>query len=121
MSKNCKTKPLLNNDLVTVIQSVFANDGTALKPAIEFDPRQKTNIGLSVKADNFIAYVNSNPHPSAEFLKTNIFSEVLVFFCDNLRQYHQSSLCGRLCKQKRQIWSRNKKFIFFPLQNSASL
>lgn len=76
MSKNSKIKPLLNNDLVTVIPSVFANDGMEFKPAIEFDPRQKTNIGLPVTAD--IAYVKGNPHPSAEFLKTNIVSEVLV-------------------------------------------
>ncbi|KAL9966337.1 hypothetical protein ACROYT_G024391 [Oculina patagonica] len=82
MSAKSNTKPLINNDLVTVIPSVFANDGTALKPAIEFDPREKKNVGLTVKAD--IAYVKSNPRPSAEFLKTNIVSEVLVSSVTNL-------------------------------------
>ena len=66
----------MDNHLVTVFPSVFANDGTGLKLAIELDPREKKNVGLTVKVD--IPFVKSNPRPSPEFLRTNIVTEVLV-------------------------------------------
>ena len=53
---------MVDNHRVTVFPSVFANDGAALKPAIEFDPREKKNVGLTVKID--IPFVESNPQPS---------------------------------------------------------
>jgi len=52
------------------------NDGTALKPAIEFDPREKKNVGFTVKVD--LSFVKSNPQLSPEFFRTNIVTEVLV-------------------------------------------
>lgn len=76
VSEKSESKPLIDNDMVTVFSSVYANDGTALKPGIEFDPREKKNVGLTVRAD--IPFVRQNPHPTPEFLKTNIVTEVLV-------------------------------------------
>lgn len=76
MSVKCERNLLVDNDTVTVIPTVLANDGTALKPAIEFDPRQKKNVGLTVDAD--IPFVRDNPKPSPEFLNRHIVSEVLV-------------------------------------------
>jgi len=76
MCEISEAKPLVDNQYVTVFPSVFANDGTALKPAIEFNPREKKNVGLTVKVD--ISFVKCNPQPSPEFLRTNIVTEVLV-------------------------------------------
>ncbi len=76
MSVSSESKLLVDNDTVAVIPAVLANDGTALKPAIEFDPRQKKNVGLTVDAD--ISFIRRNPKPSPEFLNRHIVSEVLV-------------------------------------------
>lgn len=76
VSEKSESKPLIDNDIVTVFPSVYANEGTALKPGIEFDPREKKNVGLTVRTD--IPFVRQNPHPTPEFLKTNIVTEVLV-------------------------------------------
>ena len=76
MSKSSGTKLLIDTDTVAVTPSVFANNGTALKPSIEFDPRQKKNIGLTIDAD--ISFVERNPKPSPDFLNYNIVSEILV-------------------------------------------
>lgn len=81
----------MENHLVTVFPSVFANDGTGLKLAIELDPREKKNVGLTVKVD--IPFVKSNPRPSPEFSQNEHSYRGLSFFFDNFRQQHQSSLC----------------------------
>ena len=44
--KNLQAKPLIKTPELIVIPCALANDGTALKPAIKFDPRLKENIGL---------------------------------------------------------------------------
>ena len=61
---------------LTVIPCAFANDGTALKPAIEFDSRLKQNVGLTIPVD--LLYVLKNPSPSPDFLKENIVTEALI-------------------------------------------
>lgn len=76
MSDISEVKPLVDNYRVTVFPSVFANDDTALKPAIEFDPREKKNVGLTVKVD--IPFAKSNPQRSPKFLRANVVTEVLV-------------------------------------------
>ena len=60
VSEKSESKPLIDNDIVTVFPSVSANDGTALKHGIEFDPREKKNVGLTVRAD--IPFVRQNPY-----------------------------------------------------------
>ena len=59
-----------------MIPCAFANDGTALKPAIEFDQRLKENVGLAIKAD--LPYVKQNEIPSPEVLKESIITEAIV-------------------------------------------
>ena len=59
-----------------VIPRALANDGTALKPAIEFDSRIKENVGLKFKVD--LDYIKKNPKPSPEHLKENIITEAIV-------------------------------------------
>ena len=57
--KNSQAKPLIETSNLTVIPCAFGNDGTALKPATEFDPRLKENIGLTTAVD--LRYVQRNP------------------------------------------------------------
>ena len=63
------------NQLV-VYPCCLANDGTALKPAIEFDERLKENVGLTFNLD--IDYIRKNPKPNTEFLKENLVTEAIV-------------------------------------------
>ena len=49
--KNSQAKPLIQTPNLTVIPCAFGNDGTALKPAIEFDSRLKENIGVTTAVD----------------------------------------------------------------------
>lgn len=71
-----KTEPLIDIECVKVIPSVLANDRTALKPSIQFDPRTKENIGLNPKVD--VTFVKENREPTLVFLNEHIISEVLV-------------------------------------------
>ena len=73
---SCDVQPLIDNDFLRVTPCVLANDGTALKPAIQFDTRTKKNIGLDFDVD--AVYVRENPNPTPEFLSEHIISEALV-------------------------------------------
>ena len=68
--------PLIETSKIKVIPCALANDGTALKPAIEYDPRQKVNVGLTVPGDG--KFVKENPEPSPDFIKNHIITETLV-------------------------------------------
>ena len=67
---------IVKTNYLTVYPCSLANDGTAIKPAIEFDERLKENIGLTFNLD--IDYVRRNPKPSADFLKENLVSKAIV-------------------------------------------
>lgn len=71
-----ETKPLLETNKIKVIPCALANDGTALKPAIEYDPRQEVNVGLTVPVD--AVFVKENPEPSPDFLKSHVITEAVV-------------------------------------------
>ena len=45
--------PLLDTSDLKMVPCAYSTDGTALKPAVEYDPLSKANIGLSfpVSAD----------------------------------------------------------------------
>ena len=51
--------PIVKTDLILVYPCALANDGTSLKPEIEYDQFFKENVGLSFKVD--LNYINSNP------------------------------------------------------------
>ena len=74
--KNSQAKPLIEMPNLTMIPCACANDGTALKPAIEFDSRLKENVGLTIPID--LLYVLKNPSPSPDFLKENIVTDAIV-------------------------------------------
>ena len=74
--KNSQAKRLIETSQLTVIPCALAHDGTALKPAIEFDSQLKENVGLKMSVD--INYVKENSSPSPEYLKENIITEAIV-------------------------------------------
>ena len=49
--KNSEAKPLIKTLNLLVIPCALVNDGTALKPAIEFDAHFKENVGLTFPVD----------------------------------------------------------------------
>ena len=68
--------PVLKTDELIAYPCCLANDGTALKPAIEFDERLKENVGLTRNLK--IDFVKSNPQPTTAFLKDNLVTEAIV-------------------------------------------
>lgn len=75
-------QPFLETDAVKVIGVALENDGTALKPGIQFDDRVKKNVGLKQEVD--LTFVKENPNPTPEFLKANILTEENVSFVTSL-------------------------------------
>ena len=69
---------LVSSDQVQVIGVSLAMDGTALKPGLEFDTRQKRIIGLTYKVD--WNYVCDNPVPKPEEIKANLITSAEVTF-----------------------------------------
>ena len=55
-----KVKPLVLIDNLKVYPVAFGNDGTALKPSIQFNETAKVNIGLKDKIR--LEYVKENPY-----------------------------------------------------------
>lgn len=57
-------------------------NGTALKPGLEFDPRQKKIIGLINKVD--WKYVSDHPNPNPEEIRKNLVTSAEVTFITSL-------------------------------------
>ena len=77
-----KVSPLVETKSVKVIGIAMENDGTAIKPGIQFDERMKRNVGLKQYVD--LKFVKENPSPTAEFLRENVITEVNVSFITSL-------------------------------------
>ena len=69
-------KPLVLTDNLKVYPVAFGNDGTALKPSIQFDERAKVNIGLEDEIR--LEYVKENPYLGKKELEHGILTEALV-------------------------------------------
>ena len=70
------TVVFIDTDTLKVVPCALANDGTALKPSIQFDPRTKLNVGLTVNVN--ATFVLENSQPSPDFLSAHIITEALV-------------------------------------------
>lgn len=77
-SDSLDVKPLIETPSLKVYGAAMENDGTALKPGIQYDENQQVNVGLKERAD--IQFVNLNSDPKPEFLKKNIVSEANVTY-----------------------------------------
>lgn len=71
-------KPLVDTLIVKVIGAAMENDGTALKPAVQYNEKQQTNVGLKMTAD--IEFLKANPVPKSEFQKENVMTEANVSY-----------------------------------------
>lgn len=56
----------------------LASDGTALKPGLEYDPRQKQVIGLTHKVDEKFGKKHPLQDPDHEKIKTNLITSADV-------------------------------------------
>ena len=92
---------LVQNGCVQVIGVSLPIDGTALKPGLEFDNRQKRVIGLTYKVDS--KYVSENPIPDPEEIKKNLVTSAEVTFMTSVDNsatmpvgvhYHPKSVTG---------------------------
>ena len=75
-------RAIVDTKEVRVIPVSLASDGTALKPGLQYDPRQKQVIGFKHKVDE--KFVKKHPLPDPEKIKTNLDNgaamPVAVFF-----------------------------------------
>ncbi|KXJ09859.1 hypothetical protein AC249_AIPGENE20523 [Exaiptasia diaphana] len=92
---------LVNTDKVQVIGVSLPMDGTALKPGLEFDVRQKKIIGLTYNVDS--KYVSDNTVPDPEEIKKNLVTSAEVTFMTSVDNsstmsvgvhYHPKSVSG---------------------------
>ena len=67
---NSDLQKIVDTDTVKVIPVALASDGTALKPGLEFDRRQKLVIGLVHNVD--AEFVRKHPIPYPEAIKKNL-------------------------------------------------
>lgn len=63
---------IVETDVVNVIPLALASDGTALKPGLEYDQRQKRVVGLIHEVD--ISYVKEHPVPDPQEIKNNLIT-----------------------------------------------
>ena len=95
--RNSQAKSLIETCKLNVIPCPLAKDGTALKPAIEFDSRLKENIGLKTPVD--IHYAKENPSPSPEYLKNDIVTEAIVLSLTSLDNFCSLPVAVDYCTQ----------------------
>lgn len=79
---NANLHSLLETDKVKAVPISLTMDGTALKPGLEFDPRQKTIIGLRYKVDH--RYIREHPIPDPEEIKTSLITSADVTYATTL-------------------------------------
>ena len=93
-------------------------DGTALKPELEFDTRQKRIIGLTYKVD--WNYVCDNPVPKPEEIKANLITSATVTFMTTVDNsstmpigvhYHPKSVLERTFYRKCLGWKKHYKSV----------
>jgi len=75
---NTNIAKLLDTEKLQVIPMAQASDGTALKPGLEFDARQKLIIGLVYKVDS--AYIKEHPFPEPKEIKTKLITSADVTY-----------------------------------------
>ena len=77
--------PLIDTSDLKIVPCAHSTDGTALKPAVEYDPLSKANIGLSFPVS--VDYVKKNTPPDTKQLEQDIIHEAVggcVTFRDNV-------------------------------------
>ena len=73
---------IVDNEKVCAIPVALASDGTALKPGLEYDSRQKQVIDLTYKVDE--KFVKKHPLPDPEKIKTSLINNADVIIATSL-------------------------------------
>jgi len=74
--------PLVDTPSLKSFAVALENDGTTIKPGIEYDEQQQINVGIQGRAD--LAFVKGNPNPTSEFLRSNVVTEANVSYLSTL-------------------------------------
>ena len=77
-----KVACLILTEAVKVVPIVVANDGTALKPSIQFDSRQHVNVGLMETVTH--EFIAANPNPDPDILRERVVCESNVTYAISL-------------------------------------
>ena len=83
---------IVDNEKVRAIPVALASDGTALKPGLEYDSRQKQVIGLTYKVDE--KFVKKHPLPDPEKIKTSLINNADVTIATSLDNFRPKSVTG---------------------------
>ena len=75
-SSSSQTSALVSDDNLVAYPFMLGNDGTALKPAMQFDERNKVNVGLIKKVS--LDFVKENAFLSKETLQAQLVCEAMV-------------------------------------------
>jgi len=65
-----RVPPLILMESVKIVPVVLANDGTALKPSIQFDQTQQVNIGLTETVN--YTFIKAHQQPDPDFLRNHV-------------------------------------------------
>ena len=113
-----KVKPLVLTDNLKVYPVAFRNDGTALKPSIQFDERAKVNIGLEDEIT--LEYVKENPYFSKKDLEHGIVTEALVSSITKLGNNCSLPVAIKYSSKTSKIgW--HEKFFYRTNKNSSGM
>lgn len=72
-SEKSSVCPIISQCSLKLIPVSYATDGMSLKPGLQFDSRLKELVGLVFPVD--LAYVQANPNPDPQMLKTSFVTE----------------------------------------------
>ncbi len=81
-SENSKPSGEIIGPLNRFTPVTLANDGTALKPGLEYDSKSQTLVGSTIEID--LDYVKANPEPNIEELKKSMVVDASVSFLSTL-------------------------------------
>ena len=112
-----ETSALVANEIVKVYPVVFSNDGTALKPSIQFDENRNVNVGLEMQDLNY-EYCKSNQFLDKELLVEKIICEAVVSSVTSLDNdvclpiaVQYSSKCGKSGDNIKKTFTNQMKLI----------
>ena len=74
--------PLTDTSDLKIVPCAYSTDRTALKPAVEYDPLSKANIGLSFPVS--VDYVKKSTPPDPKQLEQDIIHEAVVGWVTSL-------------------------------------
>ena len=104
-----KATPLIDSSKLLVFPVALGNYGTALKPAIQFDERKKSNVGLSSEID--MQFVRDNPFVDSDTLKKELVCEALVSSISTLDNKYSMPVSARYSPKSGKTGDYMKKML----------